>query len=206
MSTAIDFRQLDSVDERASFLNIISIYKLMTHRSEHRMLDELYELAWEDPNCFERREEEGAKHIAASVFLMRPEDHRALFMWHQVIGRWTQPGGHADGDANIHRVALREVEEEVGVVCTDLLSPFPFEIHRFDYPKEVFGYTKSIYNLFFMAMLPTGQQPRILEPRKCGELRWANVEEAKELVRSIPHDGYVRLLEKWDIELSRMRV
>lgn len=167
-------------------------------------MDELVSLVCNNSNCFERRKEEGAKHIAASVFLMRPEDCRALCMWHKVIGRWTQPGGHADGDPDIHRVVLNELKEEVGVSCNELIDPIPFEIHRFDYPPEVFGYTKSIFNLFFMAWLPGNQQPTIKEPKKCGALRWANPDEAEKMVQSIPHDGYVRLIEKWRVQLSRL--
>lgn len=204
MSTALDLNLSRSLGKRASFYNIVTLYRFYASRSEYEVLDELISLVCRDLNCFDRRKEENAKHIAASVFLMRPEDHRALFMWHKTIGRWTQPGGHADGDSNIHRVVMNELKEEVGVVCDQLIHLIPFEIRRFDYPPEVFGYTKSIFNLFFMAWLPEGQQPRIMEPKKCGELCWANPDEAEEMVRSIPHDGYVRLIEKWRVQLARL--
>lgn len=204
MSTALDLSSRHSLGDRVSFYNIVTLYRFYASRSEYGVLDELISLVCHNPNCFERRKEEGAKHIAASVFLMRPEDQRALFMQHRLIGRWTQPGGHSDGDPDIHRVALSELKEEVGITCDELINPIPFEIRRFDYPPEVFGYAKSIFNLFFMAWLPNGQQPKIMEPKKCGELRWADPDEAEEMVRSVPHDGYVRLIEKWRVHLSRL--
>jgi 8-oxo-dGTP pyrophosphatase MutT (NUDIX family) len=36
-------------------------------------------------------------------------------MHHRKLDRWLQPGGHADGDVDLARVALREAQEETGV-------------------------------------------------------------------------------------------
>jgi 8-oxo-dGTP pyrophosphatase MutT (NUDIX family) len=36
-------------------------------------------------------------------------------MHHRKLGRWLQPGGHADGDFDVRRVALREAREESGL-------------------------------------------------------------------------------------------
>jgi 8-oxo-dGTP pyrophosphatase MutT (NUDIX family) len=40
---------------------------------------------------------------------------RILMMHHRKHDQWFQPGGHADGDADILRVALRETAEESGL-------------------------------------------------------------------------------------------
>jgi 8-oxo-dGTP pyrophosphatase MutT (NUDIX family) len=40
---------------------------------------------------------------------------RVLLMHHRKLDRWLQPGGHADGDADLARVALREAREETGL-------------------------------------------------------------------------------------------
>ena len=39
-----------------------------------------------------------------------------LLTHHRKLGRWLQLGGHADGDADLAQVALREAEEESGLV------------------------------------------------------------------------------------------
>ena len=124
---------------------------------------------------------------------------KSLFLWHAKIQRWTQPGGHADGNADLHRVALKELEEETGIQSAQLVSRIPLDIYRFDYPPEVFGYRKSIYNLCFVAFLPNGQQPKIMEPEKCHEMRWATPEEALEMIRAVHHEGTERLVKKWQV-------
>lgn len=54
-------------------------------------------------------------HFTGSAWLVSADGARALLMHHRKLGRWLQPGGHADGDADLARVALREAEEETGL-------------------------------------------------------------------------------------------
>jgi len=44
-----------------------------------------------------------------------PDRCRVLLLHHRKHDQWFQPGGHADGDADILRVALRETSEETGL-------------------------------------------------------------------------------------------
>ncbi len=51
---------------------------------------------------------------------------------HGTLLRWLQPGGHADGEENIFNVALREAQEETGVLAFQFstISIFDVDIHR----------------------------------------------------------------------------
>jgi 8-oxo-dGTP pyrophosphatase MutT (NUDIX family) len=53
---------------------------------------------------------------------------RLLLIHHRALGRWLQPGGHADGDPDLVAVARREAVEETGVDDPDLLVPGPFDL------------------------------------------------------------------------------
>lgn len=182
---------------RQSFLQLLKEYDLTTSLDEKETVAELIKYVSENPSCFEREAKDGAKHIAASVLLITRDFKKALFLWHTKIGRWTQPGGHADGNPDLQSVALKELEEETGITGVKLVSSIPLDIYRFDYPQEIFGYRKSIYNLCFAAFVPEGQEPRIMEPEKCKEMCFATSEESLAMIQVVHHEGTERLIRKW---------
>lgn len=63
--------------------------------------------------------EHAAGHFTGSAWLVSADGERVLLTHHRKLNRWLQLGGHADGDADLARVALREAEEESGL--TDLV-------------------------------------------------------------------------------------
>jgi 8-oxo-dGTP pyrophosphatase MutT (NUDIX family) len=64
-------------------------------------------------DAFERSNHAG--HFTGSSWLVSEDGAHALLMHHRKLGRWLQPGGHADGEADLAGVALREAQEETGV-------------------------------------------------------------------------------------------
>lgn len=80
-------------------------------------------------DAFERSHAAG--HFTGSCWLVSADGQRVLLMHHRKLNRWLQPGGHADGDANLARVALREAQEETGVpgLCVDE-TIFDIDRHR----------------------------------------------------------------------------
>jgi 8-oxo-dGTP pyrophosphatase MutT (NUDIX family) len=54
-------------------------------------------------------------HVTGSAWVVCPNRERVLMLHHRKHDQWFQPGGHADGDADILRVALRETSEETGL-------------------------------------------------------------------------------------------
>ena len=66
------------------------------------------------PTAFERSHPPG--HYTGSAWLVSADGERVLLTHHRKLGRWLQLGGHADGDSDLAAVALREAEEESGLV------------------------------------------------------------------------------------------
>lgn len=78
----------------------------------------------------------------ASALIIR--DERVLFMNHEKLGKWIQPGGHIEGEETPEQAAKREVREETGFKIEfiqgeqpetfseeeDLPNPFNVNIHR----------------------------------------------------------------------------
>jgi len=82
-------------------------------------------------DCFYR--ELMPAHVTGSAWVVNPDRSRVLMMHHKKLNQWFQPGGHADGDADIVRVALKETEEETGINAEHIKlvdgSIFDVDIH-----------------------------------------------------------------------------
>jgi 8-oxo-dGTP pyrophosphatase MutT (NUDIX family) len=85
------------------------------------------------PTVFERAHTAG--HFTGSAWLVSADGARVLLTHHRKLNAWLQLGGHADGDADLARVALREAEEESGL--RDLVvEPRIFDIDRHRIPAR----------------------------------------------------------------------
>lgn len=76
-----------------------------------------------------------AGHFTGSAWLVSADGQRVLLMHHRKLQRWLQPGGHADGEADLAGVALREAEEETGLTDLEVL-PHLFDIDRHVIPAR----------------------------------------------------------------------
>lgn len=88
------------------------------------------------PDAFERTHLPG--HITGSAFIISEDRTQTLLVHHAKLNRWLQPGGHCDGDHDVTRVALREANEETGVVALHLFTQaiFDLDIHRIPERKD----------------------------------------------------------------------
>jgi 8-oxo-dGTP pyrophosphatase MutT (NUDIX family) len=62
-------------------------------------------------------------HLTASAAVVDPSRSRAAVILHRKLGRWLQPGGHADGDGDLAAVALTEATEETGLTDLRVVAP-----------------------------------------------------------------------------------
>jgi 8-oxo-dGTP pyrophosphatase MutT (NUDIX family) len=83
------------------------------------------------------RENEFA-HLTSSGFIVNSDCSKVLFAHHNIYKVWAWTGGHADGDADLLSVALREAGEETGVTH---IVPLSREIMSLDI-LPVWGHVK----------------------------------------------------------------
>jgi 8-oxo-dGTP pyrophosphatase MutT (NUDIX family) len=71
-------------------------------------------------------------HLTGSAVLVDATGTRAALLLHAKVGRWLQPGGHADGEGNLALVALTEATEETGIAGLRVVLPaVDLDVHRF---------------------------------------------------------------------------
>jgi len=97
------------------------------------LADEFARFLRSAPTVFERAHVSG--HFTGSAWLVSADGARVLLTHHRKLNAWLQLGGHADGDTDLARVALREAEEESGL--RDLVvEPVIFDIDRHRIPAR----------------------------------------------------------------------
>jgi 8-oxo-dGTP pyrophosphatase MutT (NUDIX family) len=86
-----------------------------------------------DGAVFERSHRVG--HFTGSAWLVSADGERVLLTHHRKLDRWLQLGGHADGDADLAAVALREAGEESGLAGL-IVEPAIFDLDRHRIPAR----------------------------------------------------------------------
>lgn len=54
-------------------------------------------------------------HMTGSSMIFNEKKDKVLMVYHNIFHSWSWTGGHADGEADLLRVALKEAKEETGV-------------------------------------------------------------------------------------------
>ena len=54
-------------------------------------------------------------HFSSSAFVVNKERTKMVVVYHNIYDGWVYPGGHADGEEDLLKVAVREIEEEIGL-------------------------------------------------------------------------------------------
>lgn len=75
-------------------------------------------------------------HFSASAWIVDGKRTKALMIYHNIYDTWAWTGGHADGEADLLAVAMREAMEETGV-RTKAVSDRPISIESLCVPGHV---------------------------------------------------------------------
>ncbi len=118
---------------RQPILTLFARY-LERYPDERATLERIQQFVAEHENCFDRELQIG--HITGSAWIVNQDATEALLTHHKKLNIWVQLGGHADGDANVQRVAQREAEEESGLADLSLVSTDIFDIDIHEIPAR----------------------------------------------------------------------
>jgi 8-oxo-dGTP pyrophosphatase MutT (NUDIX family) len=134
------------------------------------------------PDCFERTCLEG--HITASAWVLSADKKHFLLTHHRKLNRWLQVGGHADGDSEVDKVALREAQEESGMPNFEFYdeagrrTPIDVDVHEI--PARGNEPAHWHYDIRYCLVADPGQELVISE--ESHDLRWFPMEELESVV------------------------
>ena len=136
-------------------------------------------------------------HLTGSALVVDAAGERTLLMLHRKLGRWFQPGGHADGDTNLPAVALREAQEETGIDALAVVVPaIDVDVHRVEPPRE----TPHLHlDTRYLVLAPPGAAEHANEESLA--LRWVTEAELDSLVP--PVDDSTRRLVVRGLDVAR---
>jgi 8-oxo-dGTP pyrophosphatase MutT (NUDIX family) len=141
------------------------------------------------PDCLLRTCVPG--HLTGSAWIVSPDRTCTLLTHHHKLDKWLQLGGHADGDADLLAVALREAREESGLTR---LRPVSVEI--FDFDRHLIPARKSEpehyhYDLRFMIEADPSEPLVISNESK--DLAWVDLSQVTKLNRE---ESMARMVRK----------
>ncbi|AHY59183.1 NUDIX hydrolase [Stenotrophomonas rhizophila] len=162
----------------------------------HAALADEFSTLLDDPeNPFLR--ERLAGHFTGSAWLVSADGERVLLTHHRKLDRWLQLGGHADGDRNLARVALKEAEEESGLSGLVLEDGALFDIDKHWIPerRDVPGHWH--YDARYVVRAVGSEQFAISEESLA--LAWREIRDVAAAVIDAPDndDSLPRMAKRW---------
>ena len=128
-------------------------------------------------------------HLTCSALVVDDEG-RMLRIWHNVFGKWLQPGGHLEPtDANLVGASLRELAEETGVVlhATTLLGidpspagPLDIDVHAISANRNKGEPKHYHFDLRYAFGLPATAAARVtLQWEEVSGFQWTPIDEIR---------------------------
>ena len=144
----------------------------------------------EHPNAFQRYHLPG--HITGSSWIVDRSRNFVLLVHHGTLNKWLQPGGHADGEENVLNVALREAQEETGVMEFKILKQDFFDIDIHPIPARA-GFPDHLhYDVRFL--FETDRNHKITVSEESHDVAWVEASKLQELTDGNP--SIMRMVEK----------
>jgi 8-oxo-dGTP pyrophosphatase MutT (NUDIX family) len=114
-----------------------------------------------------------AGHFTGSALVVHDDHTRLLLMLHAKAGLWLQPGGHADGQADLGDVALREATEETGIRGLRVVRPaIDLDIHVF---RPQVGPPHTHLDVRYLVLAPPGGE--VAGNNESEAIRWVTLAE-----------------------------
>jgi 8-oxo-dGTP pyrophosphatase MutT (NUDIX family) len=148
-----------------------------------------------NPSCFERTLQVG--HVTGSAWVVSGDGSAVVLLHHGKLRRWLQPGGHADGDSDVARVALREAREETSLGSLRFGGRGIFDVDVHEIPERGPEPAHLHYDVRFLFFADRAEDP--LPSDESRDALWLGLEDAR---RMAPEESILRMIRKTRGELE----
>ena len=137
-------------------------------------------------------------HITSSGFIINHTATKVLMIHHNIYQNWGWTGGHADGEADLQLVAIKEALEETGLQQVSLLSPEIASIDILPVPGHFKHgeYISAHMHLSIAYVLVADEMhPVHLRQEENSGVRWVNIDDIEVICKEeIMHSVYRKLI------------
>lgn len=130
-------------------------------------------------------------HFTGSAWVVDRSRQRTLLTHHRKLDKWLQLGGHADGEADLLAVALREAREESGLTLVKAVTPGIFDLDRHLIPARKGEPEHWHYDVRFLIEADP-QQPLVVTSES-KDLAWVEIATVRDLN---PEESMLRMVRR----------
>ncbi len=145
-------------------------------------------------------------HMTSSSWIVNQDRTKVLMIYHNIYDSWAWTGGHADGEADLLSVALREAGEETGIsdikpVLDDIYS---MEILCVDGHVKNGKYVSSHLHLNITYLLEADDRENLrIKAHENSGVKWVDISESTTLPSELWMRGiYKKLNDKLNNNLK----
>ncbi len=139
-------------------------------------------------------------HFSASAWIVNPARDKVLMIFHNLFKTWSWAGGHADGDSDLLRVAVKEAQEETSLsrVRPVLSNPIDLNVmvvHN-HYKRGKFVPRHLHYNAVYLLEADETASFQV-KPDENSGVKWIRVENVADYCKNdlvLPY--YERIMKK----------
>jgi 8-oxo-dGTP pyrophosphatase MutT (NUDIX family) len=161
---------------RAALLDELAAYAPADAR-ERDMVERVRAFVATHERCFERGLLVG--HVTGSAWIVDRAGRAALLLHHRKLGKWLQPGGHADGDPDVRGVALREAVEETGLQTLAPAEAGIYDVDAHDIPARGAEPAHVHYDVRYAFFADRNEAPHTSP--ESHDVRWVPLDEIEAL-------------------------
>lgn len=180
------------ISQKELLLDKLKSYKAID-LSDQMKAERLIKVLCTESDPFSREQLPG--HFTASAWVVSHDGKSVILLLHKKLNLWLQPGGHADGIADLEQVARTELREECGLSDVDLVNPEIFNVDIHTIPKHENVPRHFHYDVCFAFRAKA--DTRLIVSDESHEVRWVSLDQVGMLTRDSTIEKMLKRWERW---------